>query len=55
MTEQPVWITGVGLATSLGCNLPALEANLLSRAIGDRGRDLVLHDRLSQPDRGRVS
>ena len=34
MTEQPVWITGVGLATSLGCNLPALETNLLAGRSG---------------------
>ena len=34
MTEQPVWITGVGLATSLGCNLPELEANLLAGRSG---------------------
>ena len=28
--EQAVWITGVGLATPLGCDLATLEANLLA-------------------------
>ena len=34
MAEDPVWITGVGLATSLGCNLATLEANLLAGRSG---------------------
>src|SRR5208337_4290314 len=34
MAEDPVWITGVGLATSLGCNLATLEASLLAGRSG---------------------
>ena len=34
MAEEPVWITGVGLATSLGCDLATLEANLLAGRSG---------------------
>ena len=33
-TEEPVWITGVGLATPLGCDLATLEANLLAGKSG---------------------
>jgi 3-oxoacyl-[acyl-carrier-protein] synthase II len=29
-TAEPVWITGVGAATPLGCNLAEIEANLLA-------------------------
>ena len=32
--EEPVWITGVGLATPLGCDLATLEANLLAGKSG---------------------
>jgi len=32
--EDPVWITGVGLATPLGCDLPTLEASLLAGRSG---------------------
>ena len=32
--EEAVWITGVGLATPLGCDLPTLEANLLAGKSG---------------------
>ena len=34
MAEDPVWITGVGLATSLGCDLATLEASLLAGRSG---------------------
>ena len=34
MAEDPVWITGVGLATPLGCDLATLEANLLAGRSG---------------------
>ncbi|MGZ3335195.1 MAG: beta-ketoacyl-[acyl-carrier-protein] synthase family protein [Isosphaeraceae bacterium] len=34
MAEDPVWITGLGLATSLGCDLATLEASLLAGRSG---------------------
>ncbi len=34
MRTEPVWITGVGLATSLGCDLATLEASLLAGRSG---------------------
>src|ERR1700723_1439585 len=37
-TAEPVWITGVGAATPLGCNLAEIEANLLA---GQSGVSLV--------------
>ena len=50
--EEPVWITGVGLATSLGCDLATLEASLLAGRSGVAVVTSFSHRRLSQPDRG---
>ena len=33
-TDEPVWITGVGAATPLGCELAEIEANLLAGRSG---------------------
>ena len=33
-TVEPVWITGVGAATPLGCELAEIEANLLAGRSG---------------------
>ena len=54
MPREPVWITGVGLATTLGLRSSSAGNEPAGRPIGNLGGELVQHGRLSQQDRGRA-
>ena len=47
--DDPIWITGIGSATPLGCGLAEIESNLTGWSVGRGGGDVFSDRGLSEP------